>query len=528
MSTSISKPTTTRRRKYTRRALMAGGGLLGCCVLVSGAGTAAWFFGNRPESNVGDLDFSTELAIPPLLEPEVEEDGRKVFDLTLQTGSTRIVPAGDSETWGVNGAFLGPTVRARRGDEVAFRVHNELPEDTSIHWHGMHLPAVMDGGPHQMIAVKTTWEPTWAIDQLASTLWYHPHPHGQTAEHVYKGVAGLFLVDDDESEATGLPSEYGVDDIPLIIQDRKFTDDGEMTMDGGSFLDELGGSASLGVLGDTILVNGTWDPYLEVSRKLVRFRLLNGSNARFYNLGFEDDRPFHQVATDNGLVPGEPVELTRLLMGPGERAEIVVTFEPGDEVILRAFKADLGDSGRAIGANDTWDIIQFRAADSLEEVGVLPQTVGDANHAPKAPDDATVRSFTLNGHANINGREMDMFRIDEVVPAEALEVWEVKSNGQPHTFHIHGCTFHVLEVEGEEPAPELRGPMDTVFVGSGHSVKLLVQFEEYTDPDMPYMFHCHLLRHEDNGMMGQFVVVEPGTEDSVSRTLEDDGMHHGH
>jgi hypothetical protein len=154
-----------------------------------------------------------------------------------------------------------------------------------------------------MIAVGETWEPEWTVDQPASTLWYHPHPHGQTAKHVYRGVSGLFLIEDDDAAAAGLPHEYGVDDIPLIIQDKRFTNDGDMTMDAGGFLEVFSGSQGFGVIGDTILVNVTWDPFLEVTRERIRFRLLNGSNARFYNVGFADDRPLISSLLRTGLCP---------------------------------------------------------------------------------------------------------------------------------------------------------------------------------------------------------------------------------
>ena len=514
----------SRRRTLTRRALLVGGGLAGCCVLASGGAATTYFLANRAEDHVGDVDFVNPLAIPPLLDPLVDEEERLVFDLTVQTGSTEILPGKHTETWGVNGPLLGPTLRARRGETVVMKVNNELPEDTSLHWHGMHLPAGMDGGPHQMVAVGESWSPTWTIEQPASTLWYHPHPHGRTAEHVYRGVSGLILIDDDASDALGLPSDYGVDDIPLIIQDRDFHDDGQLTMSATSFIDELAGRGGFGVLGDTILVNGTWSPYLDIERSLIRFRLLNGSNARFYNVGFADDRTFHLVATDNGLLDGKPEALDRLLLGPGERAEIVVQFEPDETVVLRTYKADLGDSGRAIGAGDTFDLLEIRTAASLAEVGVLPETLGGAA-SPTLVDDATIRRFELDGHNRINDREMDMTRIDHVIPAGAREVWEVATNGQPHTFHIHGATFHVVAVNGEEPSAALRGPKDTVFIGPDHKVRLAVQFLQHTDEAMPYMYHCHILKHEDNGMMGQFVVVEPGTEDGVDRTIEVDHRH---
>lgn len=509
----------TRRKRLTRRALVAGGALAGCCVLGGGISAIRVLTGNDPESNVGELAFRTPLSIPPLLEGDLDDRGRRVFDLTLQTGSRRIVPAGEATTWGVNGPLLGPTLRARRGDVIALGVHNELPEDTTIHWHGMHLPAAMDGGPHQMIATGESWHPEWTVENPASTLWYHPHPHGRTAEHVYRGVAGLFLIEDDESDRLDLPREYGVDDVPLVVQDRLFDDSGEL---------EFRNTGGLGLFGDTILVNGTYDPSFAVTRTLTRFRILNGSNTRFYNLGFTDDRSFRLAATENGLVPGDPVELTRLLVGPGERAEIVVAFAPGDDVVLRSHAHDLGQNRfnfENTGEEDTFDIIRLVADAELTESPPLPDRLTTSGGAPDVPASTTVREFQLSGISLIGTRSMDMSRIDEVVPAGALEVWEVKSNGQPHTFHIHGATFHVLDVNGDEPPVHLRGPKDTVFVSPGHAVRLAVQFDHHTDPDTPYMFHCHLLRYEDNGMMGQFVVVEPGTEDSVSRTIDVHGDH---
>jgi FtsP/CotA-like multicopper oxidase with cupredoxin domain len=472
------------------------------------------------------MAFRNPLAIPPLAESATDHEGRTVWELRLQTGETEIVPEGTARTWGVNASFLAPTFRARRGETVAPILRNDLPEGTTIHWHGMHLPPAMDGGPHQTIPAGETWEPAWTIDQPASTLWYHPHPHGNTAEHVYRGIAGLFLVEDETTDGMNIPQEYGVDDVPLIIQDKRFTDSGDLSLEPASFIDSLSGMGAFGILGDTILVNGTFDPHLEVSRSLMRFRLLNGSNARFYNLGFDDDRPFRIVATDNGFVPGEPVETNRVLLGPAERVEIVVEFQPGDDVILRSFEQDLASPGvneALIGAGDTFDILRLRARDPLENSPPLEHP-GGVNPTPEVPSDATERSFRLGGHGKINGKEMDMNRIDEVVPASALEIWNVESNGQPHTFHIHGATFHVLEVDGSSPPAHLKGPKDTVLVSPDHPVRLAVQFRSYTDPDVPYMYHCHILRHEDNGMMGQFVVVEPGTEDTVSHTL--DTAHH--
>lgn len=521
-----------RRPRLSRRALVIGGAALGCVAIptVGSIGYIAFqsATGGNGISNVGELSLDTPVDIPPLLEPVIDDDGRKRFDLTLQTGETEVLRGKKAATWGANGPFLAPTIRASRGDDVALSVRNELPELTTIHWHGMHLPADMDGGPHQPIEPGDTWEPYWTIDQPASTLWYHPHPHGETALHVYRGIAGLFLVDDDTGDT--VPSEYGVDDVPLIIQDKNFTDDGEFRVDSG--LDQVlsgnAGRSSFGIQGDTILVNGTHNPMFEARRTLTRFRLLNGSNARFYNLGFTDDRTFRLIATENGFLPDGPVELDRLLLGPGERAEILVEVEAGDDVILRSYEQDLGVAGvngSFIGANDTFDIIRIRAAADLETSGDYRHPETD-NATPEIPDEVVTRRFELQEHQKINGKTMDMARIDEVVAANATEIWEVTSDGQPHTFHIHGATFHVLDVDGNEPEEHLRGPKDTVLVSRDHPVRLLVQFREYTDPEFPYMFHCHILRHEDNGMMGQFVVVEPGTEASVDQQVDTGHAHH--
>jgi suppressor of ftsI len=181
-----------------------------------------------PQSNVGELDFANPVAIPEELVPRVDEAGRLVFDLEIAAGTSEFIPGQQSSTWGINGPYLGPTLRADLGDTVLVNVTNGLEEPTSLHWHGMHLPGRMDGGPHQMIAPGQTWSPTWTIDQPAGSLWFHPHPHGKTAEHVYRGVAGMFLLDDPRSQALDLPNDYGVDDIPLIIQDKTFHSDGRL------------------------------------------------------------------------------------------------------------------------------------------------------------------------------------------------------------------------------------------------------------------------------------------------------------
>lgn len=488
-----------------RRALKIAGVVVGVAVV----GLAAILFvlwSSAKTSNVGELEFANRLAIPPLAEPRVDGKGRKAFDLELQAGESELLAGTRTETWGANGSHLAPTLRASRGDDVMPVVTNGLGEETTtIHWHGMHLPAAADGGPHQRIEPGETWSPEWTIDQPATTLWYHPHPHEETEDHVYRGLVGMFILDDPEADALALPDDYGTDDIPLIIQDKKLDDDGALDFSKGPV-------SPTGLLGDEILVNGTHDPHLEVRGERVRLRLLNASGARVYNIGFADGREFELIATDGGLLEA-PVVMDRIQLTPGERAEIVADFEPGEEAVLRSFEPDLGMNffeGRFAGADDSFDLLQIRAADELAPAPEVPRRLVDQERL--AEDEAVgVRTFRLSGQSSINGRSMDLNRIDQEVEVGTTEVWEVENaSGTQHSFHPHDVRFRVLEYAGGPPPPYLQGLKDTVFVPPGETVRLVTEFTDYTDPDLPYMFHCHILQHEDSGMMGQFTVVDDG------------------
>ncbi|WP_219506030.1 multicopper oxidase family protein [Nonomuraea ceibae] len=470
---------------------------------LSGLATACG--SSRPASD--PAAFRTALRVPPLLKPQVAEDGTRTFALSMERGRSEFLPGKPVETWGFNGPYLGPTVRAARGDKIRMTVANRLAETSTVHWHGMRLPAKMDGGPHQPIEPGATWSPHWTVDQPAATSWYHPHPHGATARHVYRGLAGLFIIDDDDS-APELPARYGVDDIPLVLQDKLLAEDGSPTGD------PLKGT--FGILGDHMLVNGTYAAFVDVRTERVRFRILNGSNARMYHLAFADGRAFHVVAGDAGLLPA-PVEVDRVSLTPGERAEVVVSFKAGEQVLLRTLSgSDDIDEG-------DFDLLKIVAAPKLAASPRLPGRLTSATAPIVVPADAKVRRFRLNGHDAINGKEMDMSRIDEVVPAGATEIWEIENTVYAHNFHIHEVAFQVLDVDGSKPPAYASGHKDTVYVPPKSTVRLAVQFGGFTDPATPYMYHCHILRHEDSGMMGQFVIVKPGTEHRVSRTIN---AHH--
>ncbi|GAA2590423.1 multicopper oxidase domain-containing protein [Actinomadura fulvescens] len=522
MTSAPGTPAASRPR-FTRRRLLKATliGVPGAAAAAVGAGGFGLLWASADVSTVGKVRFVNRLVIPSLAAGRRDEAGRRVFDLRATTGTSRFRSGGATRTWGFGGGYLGPTLRAARGETVLVNVRNDLPETTTVHWHGMRLPAAMDGGPHQPIRPGTTWSPTWKVDQPASTLWYHPHPHGETAKHVYRGLAGLFIVDDPATGRLGLPSRYGVDDVPVIVQDKNFGD--------GNRFDEghplMGG---LGIMGDTILVNGTLGPYHDVTTRRVRLRLLNASNARTYRFVLSDRRTFALVGTDGGLLPA-PHTTDHIQLSPGERAEIVVAFAPGEKVVLRSDPPDLGEVGSArfVGGDDAFDVLELRAADRLAPSPALPGSLAEAPRiGPPGGAGARVdRRFELSG-SKLNGKKMDMSRIDFAAATNATEIWELTSlGGKPHNFHVHDTHFQTLSVAGAPPPPELRGWKDTIFLRAQQPVRVAVRFGDHADPRTPYMFHCHILYHEDQGMMGQFVVTEPGQAPATS--IAPHTGHHG-
>ena len=343
----------------------------------------------------------------------------------------------------------------------------------------------------------------------------------QTGEQVLRGLAGLFLIEDEETKALRLPSEYGVDDIPLIIQDRRFDPDG-----GFQYMSTMG-DAEVGYQGDVILVNGTVDPYLELRRQRTRLRILNGSNSRIYLLGRADGADLLVIGADGGLLD-RPVRMKRVKLAPAERIELLIDMQPGQAATLMSYPPIAGVSGSGMmvrgaqGNGDTFPLVELRAG-RLEatDIAIPQRLIRVPSWAPARA--ARTRTFTLDmktmslrrrplpemeGPMGINGRSMDMDRIDVRVPLGSVEIWQIENTTTlPHPFHIHDIQFRVLDRDGAPPQPHEQGLKDTVLVESGSKVRVIAEFADYADPVHPYMFHCHNLEHEDAGMMGQFVVV---------------------
>ncbi|MBV1865269.1 MAG: multicopper oxidase domain-containing protein [Rhodobacteraceae bacterium] len=449
----------------------------------------------------------TPLAMPPLL--DATKTGR--FDLTAQSGSTNFLGQAASNTWGFNQPYLGPTLRVSHKNEVQARIKNTLDEEISVHWHGALVPGDVDGGPHQTVAPGAQWNPTLPINQPAATLWYHSHIHGHTGRHVQMGLAGVMQLSDGLDDQRGLPSLYGVDDLTLVLQDRRFDRRGRAEYSIGMH------EQMMGFAGDTMLVNGQENTLATVPRGVVRLRLLNGSNARIYALALSDGRPMHLVASEAGLLD-QPIALKQMTLAPGERAEVLVDFTNGRDVTLVTILSS-NTSMSGPGSKSGAIILPFTVDPTLKpRITKLAKSLGGS--LPQLPGTGlTRREFTLNsamgggmmrmmGNSgnlhSINGAPFDMATINFDVILGATERWVVAGGMMMHPFHIHGVSFQVLSENGGPPRLQNRGWKDTVLVNG--QAELLMRFDLPASRELPYMYHCHILEHEDGGMMGQFTV----------------------
>ena len=527
---------------FTRRRLIAAGAV---AIATVGAATSLMNKRNNRAALAAESNsFFRSLPMPGFL------DARKLgnnIELTAQMGMTEVVPHYLTPTYGYSSTILGPVIQVRRGDTVNMKITNALDRVTTVHWHGLFVPSDLDGGPYGAIDPGQAWQPSLQINQPASTAWYHPHPHGDTARQVYMGLAGLIYVKDDSSDSLELPTQYGLDDFPLILQDKFFTADGDMAYD------ESPMSILHGSRGNTLIVNGMYGPVAEVPKGIVRLRLLNGANARNFRLVFDDGRPMHVIANDNGFIANS-IAVSELTIAPGERYEVLVDFSNGKVATLATYPDQNGTPSTALSdrvgkiINDITDIltpmIRFDPVDDISaSINRFPTKLVDLPF-PKVPDGTKRRSFILDSMSalnmpmtgqtestapmdhsqmggamemeaksglamgmkmGINGKTFDMARIDAEVRLGDKEIWELRGTEMAHPFHIHGASFRILNLDGVAPQEHQTGSKDTVLVNEW--AQILVSFDQPADPNKPFMFHCHILEHEDAGMMAQYVTV---------------------
>ena len=435
----------------------------------------------------------------------------------LKTGNLTITGAINNET------FWGPTLFVNKGDEVHLNVTNNLNESTTVHWHGMHLPAVMDGGPHQVIPAGTLWQPYWTVMNQASTLWYHPHLHETTQAQITKGVGGFIIVKDPIESALALPRTYGIDDIVLALTSRSYTTTNQF----------VSPPTSTRVYGDYMLTNGTPSAQYTLPKQYVRMRILNAEIERGYNLGFSDNRTFYIIANDGGLL-NAPVAVTSVKLMVGERVEIMVNL--GNDTVGGTLDLKAYNSGQTLGfpggePNTTGQFgsllnnIDFTVLHI--NVGATTTTTTPITNVPNTLEANTywtsttpvnvTRAVAVTGGQGATPFTFDntpfvLTTVNKTVNLNDTEKWTVTNNNIfGHSFHIHDIEFKIVARNGlaTSVGTHENGWKDTFYLPRNESVTFVAKFDDFADADVnhPYMYHCHFAGHEDGGMMGQFIVT---------------------
>lgn len=486
------------RRKFIK--------LTGKSVLIASVGPAVLVACHTEEDMIGKPNWIVEGNFDSPLKVPITVSGNS--SLIAQPASSTLVKGFTSNTLGYGTGMLGPTIVAQAGSTVSVDLQNKLSESTNIHWHGLVVPAAMDGHPEDLALPGASFQYDFFIAQRAGTYWYHPHPHEATAKQVFMGLAGLFLVRDEEEETLNLPS--GDFEIPLIIQDKRFS---------GSSLVYAPSTEEFmtGYLGETIVVNGVHAPFLSVQTKWYRFRILNGSTARVYHFGFSNQQSFYLIGTDGGLL-GKPEQISSFMLAPGERADILVNFKSstvGGEIFLQSFKF----SQYNVQGRQGFNIMKFSVEAASNDPFILPSFL---SKIPILVSSGSTQVRTLiisslvggsGGHSGggrhgINGKTYKDEHIEFTVQAGATEIWEFDNleGEEIHPMHIHGVQFQVLARQGgrNQVFPIEKGWKDTVMVMAGEKVSVIMTFPVYRGR---FVFHCHNLEHEDDGMMLNYEIV---------------------
>lgn len=414
-------------------------------------------------------------------------------------GMTTVGSGTSAPAWLFTGALPGPTLLARRGQEARIRLLNGLPEPTIVHWHGLLVPEEADGHPRYAIGPGETLDYAFPLVQRAGTFWYHPHPHHLTAGQIQRGLAGFFLVADDEEDALGLPAAPR--EILLMLQDRE--GDPELAFQYAP----SGADLHTGMLRDVPYGNGIRLPTLTVSGARYRFRVLNASQARVYRLALADGTPLTVIGNDGGLLPA-PAEVDSVFLGIGERVDLLVDFAgctPGSRLMLVSLPFSLPSApGDATPQGAAMDLLELvRGPGPGESAPPLPGVLSPVPSlgAPVAERSFLLRSTELGAMHQINGLSFDMDRVDERIPLGQVERWIFHNESAlPHPVHLHGTQFQVESRAGGRGTlyPYEAGWKDTALVMPLETVAVLVRFDRYRGI---FPLHCHNLQHEDSGMM---------------------------
>ncbi|MFV2096437.1 multicopper oxidase family protein [Micromonospora sp. LOL_014] len=427
--------------------------------------------------------FTVRMPIPPVLAPVRSHGATHYYHIPIRPANVEIFPGSRTSVLSYGGGFVGPTIRVRRGRTAKVRFVNELGMPANVHLHGGHVSPDNDGHPMDLIEPGHSRVYEYPNQQHATTLWYHDHSHHMEAEHVYRGLHGFYLIEDGAERRLRLPS--GAYDVPIMLREARFDEQAQLHFDPFDFERP------------TVLVNGRPQPYFPVAARRYRFRLLNASAHGSYTLSL-DGAKMVQIGSDGGLLT-EPVELAELVLGPAERADIVIDFSrlrPGQQAML---------------ANAAGPVLRFDVIRRARDDSRVPDRLNWLAPLPRASRHRTVTFSTdfENIRSLINGKEYDPERIDFRVKHGTSEIWTIENvdtdfGGVDHTFHMHLVQFRVLERNGAPPAPSEAGLKDTVLLRPGERVRIMAHFRGQLGR---YVYHCHMLEHSAFGMMAQFEVV---------------------
>ena len=445
--------------------------------------------------------FTLPLKLPAVLEPTVRTPTQDEYTIVQREAAQEILPGRVTKIWGYQGTFPGPTLRVRRNRPIVVRQTNQLSTPTAVHLHGGVNPPDSDGFAADTVMPGASRTYTHPNRQRAATLWYHDHAMDMTGENVLRGLAGFYIVEDDEEQSLPLPR--GPFDVPLLIQDRTFNADGSFAYDT---------VRHMGFEGEVMLVNGVPWPKMEVSTRKYRFRLLNGSNARLLQLALGNTEPITLIGTDGGLLPA-PVTITTLPLAMAERAEVIVDFS------RYAVRTQVFVTNGLVKSPLT-PIMRFDVVKRETDDAQIPTRLSDPGFLER-PKTAKTRTWTFRPSFSfrelptpivwtINGKRFDPNRCDAAVALGDVELWRFRNEapvrfvGSPHPTHVHLAHFQVLERNGKPPLIHERGWKDTVALDIGEEVLVLLRCEQFRGR---YMIHCHNLEHEDHAMMTRFDVT---------------------
>lgn len=429
----------------------------------------------------------------PTMQNLSSEQGIVEIELTAAEEKLELKPGEQTDVFAYNGQIPGPLLEVEEGDSVIIHFRNELDEETTVHWHGLHLPFKSDGSPFHPVAPGESYTYAFRLHPgTAGTYWYHPHPHHRTAWQVGMGLYGGIIVRDPDDPLPEMTEKL------LILSDNRFDEDGAIDFpedDDRQFkVDEMNGRE-----GDVLFVNDEIMPDLTIrSGEVQRWRIVNASGARIYRL-FLEEHSMEYIGSDGGLFE-HPEATDEIILANGERAEILVrgTEERGSKAVLKSLPYDrYMPMWRPSDWNKTRDLLTLQYTDEspLDPIA-LPETLRSIPELDTAEVTVT-REMRMN-NGKINGKTMDLNRVDETAELGATEIWEIENLvGMDHPFHLHGFQFQVIERNGE-PVSQPKWE-DTVNMPGFEKARFIVRFEDYPGK---WMFHCHILDHEDQGMMG--------------------------